>query len=100
MRLPKTQVTSAARVKRFTKIYVAKCFAIFEPMLRLINFSSHRLLNYEETGLSVVQHNVCKFIFLKGKRRISLSPAERGSLETIVTCMNATVTYVRYVWCF
>jgi hypothetical protein len=37
---------------------------------------------------------VCKFISLKGKRQASLSSADGGSLVTIVTCMNATITYV------
>ena len=66
---------------------VAKFVDIFEPVLG--NFSSHRLFTYEDTGLIVVY----KVISLKGKRRISLSSAERGSLVTIVTCMNITVTY-------
>jgi hypothetical protein len=64
LRLRKPQVTSAARVKEFTKINFVKFFDIFEPMLRLINFSARRLLNYEETGLSVVQYKVCKVISL------------------------------------
>jgi len=51
----KPQVTSA----KFFDIRV------FEPVLRLINFSSHRLFNYEETGLCVVQHKVRKVISLK-----------------------------------
>jgi predicted SprT family Zn-dependent metalloprotease len=63
-------------------------------MLRLINFSSHCLLNYEETVLIVVQHKVCKVTSHKGKRRISPSSVERGSLVTTVTCMNAAVTEV------
>jgi hypothetical protein len=46
--LRKPQVTSAARVNGFTKINVAKFFDIFEPMLRLINFSSHRLLTMKK----------------------------------------------------
>jgi len=63
-------------------------------MLRVINFSPHRLFNYEETGRDVVQHKVCKVISLKGKRRISLSSTQTSSLVTIVTCINVTVTYV------
>jgi hypothetical protein len=75
------------------KINVAKFFDIFEPVLLLINFSSHRLFNYEETGLSVVQLKVYKVISLKGKRRISVFSRE-GSLVTIFICKNATVMYV------
>ena len=69
-------------------------------MLRLINFFPHRLFNYEETGRNVVQHKVCKVISLKGKRRISLSSAERSSLVTIVTCINATIPYVSLLMVF
>jgi hypothetical protein len=92
LRSRKLQVTSAARVKEFTKINVAKFVDIFEPVLG--NFSSHRLFIYEDTGLVVVQHKVCKVTSLKRKRRISLSSAERGSLVTNAICVNATVTYV------
>ena len=63
-------------------------------MLRLINFSPHSLFKYDETGLTVFQHEVCKVIPFKGKRLVSKSLQERGSLLTIVTCMNATTTYV------
>jgi hypothetical protein len=84
------QVTLAARVKRNAKIKIAKFFDIFEPVLQLINFSPYRLFNYEKTGLIVIQHKESKVISLKGKRRISLSSAERCSLVTIVTRMNAS----------
>ena len=63
-------------------------------MTRLINFSPHSLFKYDETGLTVFQHEVCKVIPFKGKRLVSMSLVERGSLVTIVTCMNANVTYV------
>jgi len=45
-------------------------------------------------GQNVVHHKVCKGISLEIKRGVCLSSAERGSLVTIVTCMNVTVTYV------
>ena len=93
-RLRKPQVTSAARVKEFTKAKVAKFFKIFEPRLQVINLSPHNLFNYDETCLTFEQHKVCKVISLKGKQWVSFSSAERGSLVTIVACLNATVTYV------
>jgi len=96
--LRKPQVTSSARLQAFTKINIAKFFDIFEPVLRLINFFSHRLFNYEETGLSVVQHKVCKVVSLKGKRRISVISRE-GSLMSIFICKNAAVMYVLF-WRF
>jgi hypothetical protein len=98
--LRKLRVTSAAIVKGLTKIKVAKFFDIFEPVLRPINFCPNSLLNYDETGLTVVQHKVRKVISMKGKLRVSFSSAECGSSMTIVTCMNATVTYVPPVLVF
>jgi len=97
LRLRKSQVTSAARVNEFTKINVEKFVDVFEPVLG--NFSSHRLFIYEDTGLIVVQHKVCEVISLKGKRGF-LSSAQRGSLVTNATCMNATVTYVSLLLVF
>jgi len=61
-------------------------------MLRVINLSSRHLLSYDETGLTVDQHKVSKIVFLKGKKLVSLSSAERVSLMTFVTLMNSTIT--------
>jgi len=94
------RVTSAARVKGPTKANFAKFFDIFVPLLWLINVSPHSLFNYDKMDLTVIQHKVCKVISLKGKQRVSLSSADRDSLATIVTCMNATVTYVPHLLVF
>jgi hypothetical protein len=59
LRLRMPRFPSAAKVKRFTKENVAKFFDTFESFLRLINFSPHSFFSYDETGLTVVQHNVC-----------------------------------------
>jgi hypothetical protein len=100
LRLLKPQVTSAVRVNEFTKDKVAKFFNIYEPRLQVINLSPNNLFSYDEMGLTVDQHKVCKIISLKGKQWVSLSSAERSSLVTIVTCMNATVTYVPHLLVF
>ena len=100
LRLCKPQITSKAKVKGFTKINVAEFVDISESMLRLINFSLRRLFNNEETGRNVIQHKVCQVISLKGKRRISLSSAERSSLVIIFTCVNANVAYVSLLTVF
>jgi len=94
--LRKPQVTSAARVKGFTKANVAKFFDIFVPLLWLINASPHSLFKYGKMDLTVIQHKVSKVISLTG---IFVS-AERDSLATTVTCMNATITYVPYLLVF
>jgi hypothetical protein len=65
-----------------------------EPVLRPINSYPHSLFTYDETSPTVVQHKVGKVVSLKSKQRVSFSSAERGSSVTIVTWMNATVTFV------
>jgi hypothetical protein len=90
LRLRKPQPTSAATANGFTPEDVLKLFDIYEPLLEKIQFSPHRLYNSDETGLSVVQHKVCRVVSPKGKRQIAaLASAERGSLVTVVTCMSA-----------
>jgi hypothetical protein len=66
LRFCKPQVTSTTRVKSVTKANVAKFGDIFEPVLRLINFSSHRLFNYDETVLNyfnIKLHHSQLFLF-------------------------------------
>ena len=42
-----------------------------------------------------MQHRHSKVISMRGKKEVaSLTSAERGNLITVVTCMNATGTYV------
>jgi DDE superfamily endonuclease. len=78
------------------KANFAKFFHILEPLLWLINISPHSLFNYDEMGPTDDWHKVCKVTSITGKQRVSLSSAERGSLVTNVTCMNATVTNVHH----
>jgi len=99
LKLRKPQVTWAATVKRFTKAKFAEFFNVFEPLLRVINLSSRHFFSKDETGLTVDQHKVWKIISFRGKQLVSLSSAVRGSLVTIVTLMNTTVTYVLIFWC-
>jgi len=100
LRLCKPQVTSAARVKGFVKENFAKFLDIFVPLLWLINVSPHSLFNYDKRNLTIVQHKVCTVISLEGKQRVHLSSAERDSITTIATCMNATITHVPHLLVF
>jgi hypothetical protein len=100
LRLCKPQVTSAARVKAFTKANIAKFFDIFVPLLWLINVSPHSLFIYGKMDLTAVQHKVRKVISLKDKQKVSLSSEETDSFMTFATCMNATVTYVPHLLVF
>ena len=54
-----------------------------------IQHNPARLYNFDETGITIVQHKRTKILVLKGKRQItSLQSAERGSLVTVATCMS------------
>jgi hypothetical protein len=95
LRLRKLQITSAVRVKGFTKETSQNFLICLSQCCGWFNFSPHRLFKYNKTAVTVVQHKVCKCFSLKGKWRFSsLSPAERVSIVTIATCVNANVTYV------
>jgi len=86
---------SAARVKGFTSENVARFFDIYESEVGKVNHQAHRIFNVDETGITTVQHRRSKVVSLRGKKEVaSLTSAERGNLITVVTCMNATGTYV------
>jgi len=78
LRLRKPQATSAARAKGLAKDNVVNFFDVFEPLLRLINSSPHRLHNCVETGLTVAQRNACKVILLRVSDGSLLCLQERG----------------------
>jgi hypothetical protein len=94
LRLCKTQATSAAAAKGFTTANVAKVFDIFGSVLRLNKLSPRRLFSYDETGLSVVQRKVRNITSIKAKRRVPFVSAEKDSLVTIATGLNATFKYI------
>lgn len=92
---------SSARVKGFTEDNVKCFFEILEPVLKTVNFDPHKIYNVDETGVTNVQHKTSKVISLKGKRQIgSLTAAERGSLVTLVTCMNAAGRFIPPLFVF
>ena len=86
---------SAARVKGFTSKNIARFFDIYESELRKVNHPAHRIFSVDETAITTVQHKHSKVVSMRGKKEVaSLTSAERGNLITVVTCMNATGTYV------
>ena len=91
----KPQGISSARVKGFTKENVQKFFDILEPALAKIKNNPSRVYNVDETGVTQVQSKHSRVISLKGKRQVgAITAAERGSLVTIVICMNASGGFV------
>ncbi|KAJ4449570.1 hypothetical protein ANN_00972 [Periplaneta americana] len=78
-----------SRIRGFIQENVIKFFDIYEPLMKHYQPFT-KLYNYDETGLTMVEHKVNKVVSLKGKRQAgSVSSAGRGSLVTAVTCMSA-----------
>jgi hypothetical protein len=87
MRSP--QGISAARAKSFTPENVRNLFSILERELDRTGHSPSRILNVDETGITMVQREHQKAVSLKDKRQVaSLTSAERGNLCTLIACMN------------
>jgi hypothetical protein len=73
----------------------SKIFDIYEYELRKVNHQAHRIFNVDATGITTVQHTHSKVVSMSGEKELaSLTSAKRGNLITVVTCMNATGTYV------
>jgi len=59
-----------------------------------IQHNPARHYNFDETGITVVQHKHAKILGSKGKRQISsVQSAERRSLVTVVNRMSPTVQF-------
>jgi hypothetical protein len=60
-----------------------------------IQHNPARLYNFDETGITIVQHKHMKILGLKGKRQISsVQSAERGSLVTVVNPVSPTGHFI------
>ncbi|XP_072398358.1 uncharacterized protein [Diabrotica undecimpunctata] len=60
-----------------------------------VKFNPCRIYNVDGTGITSVQSKHTKVITLKGKKQVgTFTSAERGSLVTVVTCMNLAGGFV------
>lgn len=89
----KSESTSVARIRGFNPESTKRFFDILGGVID--KFEKRRIFNVDETGLSVVQSKNPEVIRLKGKKQIGvLSSTERGSLITMLCCMNATGIFI------
>ncbi|KAL0809939.1 hypothetical protein ABMA28_010794 [Loxostege sticticalis] len=87
--------TSFARAFGFNKDNVNHFFQLLDEIYEKNKYPPNRIYNVDESGLTVVQSRIPQVIGHRGKRQIAaLTSAERGSLVTIVVCMNATGHFV------
>ncbi|GBP08867.1 hypothetical protein EVAR_78264_1 [Eumeta japonica] len=87
--------TSFARAFGFNKDNVNNFFQLLDEIYEKNKYPPNRIYNVDESGLTVVQSRIPQVIGHRGKRQIAaLTSAERGSLVTIVVCMNATGHFV------
>lgn len=70
-------------------------FNLLEDIYIKNNYPPNLIYNVDESGLTIVQSKLPQIIGHRWKRQITaLTSAERGSLVTIVVCMNATSHFV------
>lgn len=85
---------SFASALRFKKDNVEQFFNNLTTEYSKYN-SPPRSIYVNETGLSVAQSKVIEVVGRNGKGQIlSLTSAERGSLDTLVTCMSVSGQYI------
>nr|CAH7742516.1 unnamed protein product [Callosobruchus chinensis] len=91
----KPSATSITRAKGFNKEAISSFFDIIESELKNHSNPADRVFNVDESGISVVQSKIPRFVGLKGKRQIgALTAAERGGLVTCACCMSASAIYI------
>ncbi|KAG5877635.1 hypothetical protein JTB14_030033 [Gonioctena quinquepunctata] len=84
------EATSLARAQGFNRQSVAKFFKLLKDITDKQNYTSHRIFNVDETGLSTTQSRSSKVFAKKGRKQVgSLTSQERGTLCTAVICMGA-----------
>lgn len=87
--------TSVARAMAFNKVQVDLYFTNLKALFQRHQFSSSRIFNMDESGLSTVPNKTPKIVSIKGQKVVGkISSAERGQTITIVCCMSAAGWYV------
>ncbi|KAF2896785.1 hypothetical protein ILUMI_09403 [Ignelater luminosus] len=96
----KPESTSLARGLGFNKVRVDEFFGNYKSVLKKYEFTSDRIFNLDETGITTVL-SPPKVVAPKGKKQIGLvASAERGELVTFVGIISATRNALSPVYIF
>lgn len=93
--------TSLARAKGFNRTAVQAFYDLYEALLEKHKFSANNIYNVDETGITTVPNKPSKVLALRGKKQVgTLASAEKGTLVTVETCMNAVGNYMPPMFVF
>jgi predicted RNA binding protein with dsRBD fold (UPF0201 family) len=92
--LRRPEATSLARATAFSKKNVELFFTKYTELLLRFNFTSDRIYNVDESGLSTV-HTPMKVLAPKGSKQVgNITSAERGTNVSVIECVNALANSV------
>ncbi|XP_028049435.1 tigger transposable element-derived protein 1 isoform X1 [Monomorium pharaonis] len=87
--------TSFAGKERFNETNVNKFFDLLDAAFNEYNYPADRIFNVDALGLTVLPSKTPQIIVRKGTRQINaITLAERNSLITVISSMNAAGTFI------
>ncbi|KAJ8949557.1 hypothetical protein NQ318_016187 [Aromia moschata] len=90
----KPEATSLNRVTAFNKDEVQMFYSNLETLMEKYNFTSSKIFNMDETGISTVQ-DPGTIVAEKGQRRVgSVTSYERGKNITVICAVSSSGTYI------